>query len=228
MVGLAGWREWKYRSESLYSIYPNVDSPESAQDDQSTVKHPVAHPLLLKYSPGVHDVPLGSLLHIVKACPHLRYFIFPSRVNNRIIDLNDLRMAADYVILPSAPPPRWKPLLPSLHKPPTYHPTAFTKLLFISDVPKANTWRGAEFRSLRYDEFIDAICSLEELEVLNLRRLVWLTRKLAEEIVRRAGGEIGLRKANFVGCGMDPGHCSWTKKWNARKMESIRSLLIFD
>jgi F-box-like len=69
---LAGWREWKYRTESLYSIYPGNDS------DNPDRKHPLAHPLLLKYSTGGHDVPLGALMHIVKACPHLRYYLFKS------------------------------------------------------------------------------------------------------------------------------------------------------
>jgi hypothetical protein len=71
--GLAGWREWKYRTEALYTLYPNNDTPDNNNSDQIYVNHPLAHPLLLKYSPGVHDVPLGSLLHIVKSCPHLRY-----------------------------------------------------------------------------------------------------------------------------------------------------------
>src|SRR5271163_1852834 len=146
---------------------------------------------------------------------------------SRIIDLNDLHISADYVILPSAPPPRWKPLIPSLHKPPTYHPTAFTNLLFISDVPKSHTWRGAEFRTLKYEEFVDALCSLPDLESLSLRRAVWLKRVFAEEIVRRAGGEQGLRRVNFTACGMTP-RSSWTKKWVARRNESIRSLIIFD
>lgn len=68
---LAGWREWKYRDEALYSLYPNQDGESSV--DRSANKHPPAHPLLLKYSTGGHDVPLGSLMHIVKSCPHLRY-----------------------------------------------------------------------------------------------------------------------------------------------------------
>jgi F-box-like len=67
--GLAGWREWKYRSESLYSIYPSHE--ESV--DGTTKKHPLAHPLLLKYWTGGHDIPLGSLMHVVKSCPHLQY-----------------------------------------------------------------------------------------------------------------------------------------------------------
>src|SRR6202035_6011664 len=91
-----------------------------------------------------------------------------NQTNVRSINLNDLHISADYVILPSAPPPRWKPLLP-INKPPTYHPTAFTNLLFISDVPRSHTWRGPEFRTLRYDEFVNAICSLDELEVLYFR-----------------------------------------------------------
>jgi len=150
-----------------------------------------------------------------------------SRLTHRIVDLNNLHISADYVILPSAPPPRWKPLIPSLHKPPTYHPTAFTNELFISDVPKSHTWRGAEFRTLKYEEFVDALCCLPDLESLALRRAVWLKRVFAEEIVRRAGGEQGLRRVNFTACGMTP-RSSWTKKWVARRNESIRSLIIFD
>jgi hypothetical protein len=95
-------------------------------------------------------------------------------------------------------------------------------------VPKSNTWRGADFRTLKPDELIDAICELDQLEVFNLRGAVWMTRKLAEEIVRRAGGEIGLRQVNFSGCGMNPGRSSWSRKWMARRTDSVRSLLIFD
>lgn len=95
-------------------------------------------------------------------------------------------------------------------------------------MPKSNTWRGADFRALKHDELIDAICELEELEVLNLRGAVWMTRKLAEEIVTRAGGEIGLRRLNLSGCGMNPGRSSWSRKWTVRRMESVRGLLIFN
>ena len=146
----------------------------------------------------------------------------------RIINLNDLHISADYIVLPSASAPRRKPLLPSRNKQPTYHPTAFTNLLFISDVPRSNTWHSTEFRTLRYEEFVNALCSLQELEILSLRKAVWIKRLFAEEIVRRAGGELGLRKVNFTGCGMDPTHQSWTKKWIARRNDSIRSLIIFD
>ena len=70
-LGLAGWREWKYRTETLYSVYPE----ESIGGLK--FKHPLAHPLLMKYSTGGHDVPLGALLHIVKACSRLRYVPHP-------------------------------------------------------------------------------------------------------------------------------------------------------
>jgi hypothetical protein len=146
----------------------------------------------------------------------------------RFVNLNDLHISADYVILPSAPPPRWKPLIP-INKPPTYHPTAFTNLLFISDVPRSHTWRGTEFRTLQYDEFVSALCSLADLEVLQLRRAVWLKRAFAEEIVKWAGGEIGLRKVNFTGCGMNPAMSSWTRKWNTTPTDyTIRSFGIFE
>jgi F-box-like len=68
--GLAGWREWKYRTEPLYSIYPSQAGENSL--DRAPEKHPLAHPHLLKHTTGGHDIPLGSLMHIVKSCPHLR------------------------------------------------------------------------------------------------------------------------------------------------------------
>jgi len=68
--GLAGWREWKYRSEKLYTLYPKGSGLGLK------LKHPLAHPLLLKYSTGGPDVPLGLLMHIVKACSRLRYLPF--------------------------------------------------------------------------------------------------------------------------------------------------------
>jgi hypothetical protein len=231
-IGLAGWREWKYRSEPLYSLSSPQDNDPTKR---SPPNHPLAHPLLLKYSTGGHDVPLGSLMHVLKACVRIRYpsqkRILPAPILIpfcRILNLDDLQITADYVILPSAPAPRWKPLLPQLHKPPVYRPTAFTNQLFISDVPKSNTWRGAEFRTLRYVEFVDAICLLEELEVLKLQRAVWVKRGFAEEIVARAGGTGGLRKVDFRGCGMNPLQVQWTRRWRAQGNESVRSLLIFD
>ena len=68
--GLAGWREWKYRTESLYSLYPTQNTESHVEGLPS--QHPLAHPLLQKFSTGSHDIPLGSLMHIVKACPHIR------------------------------------------------------------------------------------------------------------------------------------------------------------
>ena len=73
--GLAGWREWKYRSESLYSIYPGQET-EGNDTNKATRVHPPAHPLLLRQSTGGPDVPLGALIHILKACSRLRYLLF--------------------------------------------------------------------------------------------------------------------------------------------------------
>jgi hypothetical protein len=66
---LAGWREWKYRTEPLYTLAVATESDRQAK---GISKHPLAHPLLRKYSPGRADVPLGSLMHIVKSCTSLR------------------------------------------------------------------------------------------------------------------------------------------------------------
>lgn len=69
-LGLAGWREWKYRSEPLYNLAPADSGNETRSLGK---KHPPAHPLLLKYSPSGHDVSLGALMHVVNACTRLRY-----------------------------------------------------------------------------------------------------------------------------------------------------------
>ena len=76
--GLAEWREWKYRSELLYSIYPGQET-EGGNTNGPDTPHPLAHPLLAKYSTGGRDVPLGSLMHIVKACSRLRYLLLGSK-----------------------------------------------------------------------------------------------------------------------------------------------------
>jgi hypothetical protein len=73
-LNLAGWREWKYRSESLYTVYP-VNDKESNDPARPSYKHPLAHPLLYKYTTGGQDLPLGALMHVLKACSHLRYSI---------------------------------------------------------------------------------------------------------------------------------------------------------
>jgi len=67
---LAGWREWKFRTEPLYSIAIGIEVDKQGKEIS---KHPLAHPLLRKYSTGGADVPLGSLMHIVKSCTQLRY-----------------------------------------------------------------------------------------------------------------------------------------------------------
>jgi hypothetical protein len=78
---------------------------------------------------------------------------------------------------------------------------------------------------VKFDELVDAICQLKELQALLVRQVVWLSRAMAEKIVELAGGENGLIWVDFTGCGMNPGHSLWTREWNAR--DSLRAECIF-
>ncbi|KAK9367206.1 hypothetical protein V1509DRAFT_188598 [Lipomyces kononenkoae] len=220
-VVLAGWRDWKYRSEPLYwtrkysshhylhhqyrqrantvpsskptlqvapakprrpdrrsslslsssssaassssSLVPSQKSPKSSSQhlpSRSTAtpvtgKHPLQSPLLKQYALS-RDIPIGAIIHVVRACPHLQH-----------INLSYLPLAADYRVTSRK------------HK-----PTAFTNLLFVSDVPKSYTWREHETAQvLAGRELIAAIMELRELQTLELRNLVWITKDIISRIV---------------------------------------------
>ncbi|KAK9361576.1 hypothetical protein V1504DRAFT_75755 [Lipomyces starkeyi] len=226
-VVLAGWRDWKYRSEPLYWTrkYPghhyhhhqyrnrsnavpssksapqapakprrpdrrssisagSLSSSSSAASSSSSLasfqnsskskaqhrplqsplrstalpvasRHPLQSPLLKQYSLS-RDVPIGAIIHIIRACPHLQH-----------INLSYLPLAADYFVTSRK------------HK-----PTAFTNLLFVSDVPKSYTWREHEtVQVLAGRELVSAIMELRELRTLELRNLVWITKDIISRIV---------------------------------------------
>ncbi|KAJ8102964.1 hypothetical protein POJ06DRAFT_59995 [Lipomyces tetrasporus] len=227
-VVLAGWRDWKYRSEPLYwtrkysgqsyfhhqhrhragtvplsksapqappaksrlpgrraslsigsssssssasssssSLVPSQQSLKPMAQHQSmpsplgstlpsvTTKHPLQSPLLKQYSLS-RDVPIGAIIHVIRACPHLQH-----------INLSYLPLAADYYVTSRK-----------------YKPTAFTNLLFVSDVPKSYTWREHETVQVRAGrELVSAIMELRELQTLELRNLVWITKDIIKRIV---------------------------------------------
>lgn len=79
---LAGWREWKYRTEPLYSIQREIQSPGSKiqpgqgrqlddQETQSNPTHAKPNPFLKQWS-TCRDVPTGALIHVLKACKRIK------------------------------------------------------------------------------------------------------------------------------------------------------------
>lgn len=81
-VAIAGWREWKYRTEPLYSIQKDVplsrsrSQPEQArqldeQEPPSNPSHPKPNPFLKQWS-TCRDVPMGALIHVLRACQRIK------------------------------------------------------------------------------------------------------------------------------------------------------------
>ncbi|KAK9453927.1 hypothetical protein V1511DRAFT_461737 [Dipodascopsis uninucleata] len=243
-VVLAGWRDWKYRSEPLYAVRskpgqlsrshhhrhktadlqrllrsssspsPSTYVRSSASTAHSgtststamtsstyssrsstmtalvstrgqsltspTGTHPVQSPLLRQYATA-RDVPIGALIHIFRACPHIQH-----------INLSCLPLAADYIVLS--------------HK---YKPTAFTSLLFVSDVPKSYTWREHETAQVyAARDLVSAILELRELKTLKMKNLVWINKEVINKILRHERLSQTLTYVDFRDCGMTRGK-SW-------------------
>ena len=66
--GRATWLEWKYRTVPLYA-------PAPTNEDSS--RHPLANRFL---SERQRNLPLGIIIHVLAACPQLRY-IFPTALS---------------------------------------------------------------------------------------------------------------------------------------------------
>lgn len=93
-VALAGWREWKYRTEPLYSIQKDVSSPGSriqpgqgrqldGQEIKSNPTHPKPNPFLKQWS-MCRDIPIGALIHVLKACPRIKSVLSRSSLRKKL------------------------------------------------------------------------------------------------------------------------------------------------
>ena len=197
---LAGWREWKFRSDPLHTIHRDDVVPFKSGKGVVKTIHPPPSPFLQRYS-YIRDIPIGAVIHLLAACPFLRYCYpylpkdKPSWIPKsnilllfREIDLANVALAADYAVSP----------LGSLRT--GYHPTAFTSLLFVSDVPKSFTWREGDTSPLSCSsDLVDALTKLHGLKKVNLKGAVWVTRDVAEKLIEqsRALDIVDLRE-----CGM--------------------------
>ena len=229
---IAGWREWKYRTDPLYTtVYTkSSESPtmtvrsggsEVQRPSSSISSHPPASPLLQRSSGGLHDVPLGSLLHLVTCCSRIRK-----------LNLNKIQIASDYMVLPAhyVGKRRHKPLLKSTKGTPTFSPTATNGLLFVSDVPKSKTWDERHVREAEFTVFIDELAHcLKGLVELRVRKAVQFNRTHAQIIIDTCGL---LRVADFRECGMSR-DAPWARKWKLSNtiddpLLSLANIVFFD
>ncbi|KAJ6257667.1 hypothetical protein Dda_7454 [Drechslerella dactyloides] len=205
---VAGWRDWKYRTDPLHTIRREPDGfrlrkvgggSSGGGSGKGRVKgttHPLPSPFLTQYH-TCRDVPMGGVLHIIVACSRLRK-----------INLSNVAIADDYAVLPPA----------SKHS--GYRPTAFTNLLFVSDVPKSYTWRSDETKALHAAvELVNAVTKLRYLESFEARRGVWLTSGIASRLV---SGCVRAVEWDFRECGGYKGE-RWARKGSS---EEILDLLV--
>lgn len=73
---IAGWREWKYRTEPLYSIHQRTESVVLEESEMSIgihkgTSHPKSNPFLRQWS-TCRDVPVGGIVHVLEACKNIR------------------------------------------------------------------------------------------------------------------------------------------------------------
>lgn len=111
---LAGWRDWKYANNPLYTMHPapppahvppqKQDTPKlrhyfkkkrriapkltpKPKPQPATLTHPKINRYLANYTSS-KDVPVGHLVHILLLCPHIEH-----------LNLNGLSLSADYALL---------------------------------------------------------------------------------------------------------------------------------
>ena len=212
---LAGWREWKYRTEPLYSIQREIQSPGckiqpgqsrqlDEQESQSNPTHPKPNPFLKQWS-TCRDVPTGALLHVLKACKRIKLVRTKSNwrdklTGSRKLDLSYLSIAADYAIKTSSHPP-----------------TAFTSLIFVSDVPKSWTWRPKDLQQVHGKDIVDYMTNLPQLERVRIKKGFWLSTELVKRMVDECGR---LQMLNLRESGMKQ-KMPWAIKGTREKLKEV-------
>lgn len=164
---LAGWRDWKLRSEPLYSTSRftkallsirssnknghinarnNIPSTLPPLDDE----HPIQSPLLKQFSQS-KDIPSGAIIHVLNVCCNLT-----------VLDLSYLPLADDYFVL------------------------AKSRLVFVSDVVRSNTWKDSEVKQVNPSDVIDCLIQLNNLTILRLRKVTWITKGLLKRFLNKS------------------------------------------
>jgi hypothetical protein len=178
---LAGWRDWKLRSEPLYTMRVSVINghgskaarwakPETVlrkdimKSNETTMTtspcfksyHPLQSPLLKQFS-FIKDVPTGYLMHILNCC-------------NGIVGINlsSLPLAIDYRVESAA-----------------YKQTYLDNQQFVSDLPKS-CFEPGEVSPLTAMDLFKVMMTLENLQFVTITNVTWLTREIVSEFLRNS------------------------------------------
>jgi hypothetical protein len=203
-IMLAGWRDWKLGNEPLYSISASQlslkkkrlgsisnsegsftrttseddissllslsqESPSLSREDHHLSEadadstHPLLSPFLKQFS-ECRDLPIGAILHILGSCPGISK-----------VDLSYLPLTEDHFVRPQT-----KSLSDRIDE-----------LLFASDFPRARSylpldsynWKDDEISTASPKHVIEALICLENLSVLVLRKVTWITKSLVIRFV---------------------------------------------
>ncbi|AOW01058.1 YALI0B01166p [Yarrowia lipolytica CLIB122] len=142
-------------SEEVLEALRKQNSPLVRPKVPFSTAHPISSPFLRQYSTS-KDVPVGHLIHVVAACKNLTD-----------IDISFLPLAEDYAVAGSS----------------SYLPTASSGLLFVSDVAKLYTWKPDEIVPVSPSDLVVAMLQLRDLQVLKLRKLMWVKRDSVVRLV---------------------------------------------
>jgi len=220
---LAGWREFKYRNQPIYTGYsrsPSLEyysatasysSPEKSRTLPDST-HPPPSPLLSSFH-SVRDVPIGAVHHVLGACTKIK------RLN-----MSRLHLASDFMIKNSANPSSTQSNSQSSNQSsfePAYDESTIT---FVSDVSNSWAWKHSELQAVYANSLLDLIGQLRELETFTARDTRWLSttrvKRFMKEAQRAGTGVRGLRLVDFTDSGMESG-LPWAIKGTREKVESI-------
>ncbi len=148
-----------------------------SKKDAMPPKHPPPSKFLTRYSDGF-DIPMGLLLHLLTSCTSLQYLILPP-----------ISVSPDYFVL-------------SHKKSSTGPPTAFTGLLFVSDVPKNYTWLSGETKEVTASHIMSALTNLKHLRGLKIEKEMWISENSAKGLIRSKDIE-SWEYIEFRGCGYE-------------------------
>ena len=140
------------------------------------------------------------LLLARKSGKHHTMFFQGKLTKCRRIDFSRLQIADDFIVQ---------------HE--NYIPTAFTDLIFVSDVPKAWTWQANELLPVCADEIIHWIRKLECLEVMKARNFLSLTTPRVSSLMTDCRS---LKMVDFRDAGVEK-NVPWAIKGSKEEVEKV-------
>lgn len=187
---LAGWRDWKLRSEPLYSVKSNQSlllSSDFSNSNQTSTPKPriklfkksktsttpqfiyTELPLERSRSPESHPTQSFLLRQYAnsKDIPIGAVLHVLSACHNlQVVDLSSLPLANDYFV--------------NSYR---YPPSASSGLVYMSDVVQQYGWAEHEIKQVTTEDIIEAICSLRYLTELHLKSTTWLSTPLVAKLL---------------------------------------------